>query len=455
MSTYLKKKNKLFIPLCLKEVLISLTKIAAKPILVGGCVRDHLLNLPIKDYDIEVFNIDSFESLEKHLKPFGKVQIVGKSFGVLKLQIDEFEFDFSLPRIEKKVALGHQGFTVFLNSSLSYKEAAIRRDFTINSIAYDYFEDSYLDPFNGFDALENKELRFINKNTFVEDPLRVYRAVQFVARFEFNLDKKTSTLCKEMVENNKCLELSKNRIYVEFEKLFLKSNKPSLGIRLLRDLGILKHYKMFEDIAFNNEKLWKNTLNALDEMVKEKTFDDKKDMILFWSILCHGLNKDNIINKEINLLKDRTLTSDSTSLFLKTLSDDKKMIEEVSTLVKYNQHILSLSLDNNLIKELKKLAVKVNIDTLIKISSVYCLGKGINKKNKVFDNMLYIKAKAKKLNINNKALNPLVLGRDLMNLGFKPGSLFKEILAFSYALQIEEDLSKEKLLDSIKKQFNN
>ena len=79
---------------------------------MGGSVRDHFLNLPIKDYDIEVYGFETLEELEKVLSAFGSVNLVGKSFGVLKFVHEKEEYDFSFPRLESKVGKGHRGFDV-------------------------------------------------------------------------------------------------------------------------------------------------------------------------------------------------------------------------------------------------------------------------------------------------------------------------------------------------------
>ena len=132
--------TKFKIPKVLENILNDLQELGATPILVGGCVRDFFLNIPIKDYDVEIFGIDCFDTIEKSLQKYGTVKLVGKSFGVLTLRVDEYDFDFALPRTEKKIGNTHQDFEVTTNANLSYKEAALRRDFTINSIGYDYLK---------------------------------------------------------------------------------------------------------------------------------------------------------------------------------------------------------------------------------------------------------------------------------------------------------------------------
>jgi len=107
----------------------------AKPIIVGGSVRDHILGYEPKDFDIEVYGI-GLDELKELLGRFGSVNLVGKSFGVLKLSYKKSVYDFSLPRVEKKISKGHRGFEVKVDENLPYKEAFKRRDFTINAIGY-------------------------------------------------------------------------------------------------------------------------------------------------------------------------------------------------------------------------------------------------------------------------------------------------------------------------------
>ena len=139
------KTSKIKIPSILEDILKELQEIGATPILVGGCVRDYFLNIPIKDFDIEIFGIDCLEIIEQSLQKFGRVKLVGKSFGVLTLKVDGFDFDFALPRIEKKIGNTHQDFEIITNANLSFKEAAIRRDFTVNAIGYDFCTKEFLE----------------------------------------------------------------------------------------------------------------------------------------------------------------------------------------------------------------------------------------------------------------------------------------------------------------------
>jgi len=128
------------LPSLLIDISNRLKSYHSKAIVVGGSVRDHFLSIPIKDYDIEVYGLDSIEELEEILSIYGSVNLVGKSFGVLKLLFDGDEYDFSLPRIDKKISEGHRGFAIKSDGGMSYNEASKRRDFTINAMGYDIKE---------------------------------------------------------------------------------------------------------------------------------------------------------------------------------------------------------------------------------------------------------------------------------------------------------------------------
>ena len=295
--------TKFKIPSILEDILKDLQKIGATPILVGGSVRDYFLNIPIKDYDIEIFGINSLEIIQNCLEKFGSVKLVGKSFGVLTLRVNEYDFDFALPRTETKIGLSHQDFEVITNASLSFKEAAIRRDFTINAIGYDFFKEEFIDPFDGIEDLRTKTIKHINDKTFIEDSLRVYRAVAFASRFNFKIEEKTKELCKQIVLKNELKYLPKERVYEEFKKLFLKSSKPSIGFELMREIGILKYFSELQALInciqepeYHPEgDVWVHTMMALDEMARilkeENIENDYKELYLFYSILCHDFGK--------------------------------------------------------------------------------------------------------------------------------------------------------------------
>ena len=460
--------TKINIPKILENILKNLQELGARPILVGGCVRDYFLNKEIKDFDIEIFDFDSLELLEISLKKFGNVKLVGKSFGVLTLKVEGYDFDFALPRIEKKVGNSHTDFEVITNSNLSFEEAAIRRDFTINAIGYDYFKDEFIDPFNGIDDLKNRIIRHINDKTFIEDSLRVYRAIQFAARFEFNLDENTKELCKKIVLSDELSYLPKERVYEEFKKLFLKSSKPSVGFELLRELGVLKYFPELQALINCEQEpeyhpegdVWIHTLMCLDELAKilekEKIEDEYKKLYLFYAVLCHDFGKPfctKEINGKITSYKHESLGIEPTISFLEKLSNEKKFIEIVCSLVKNHLIPFQLYLSHSSEKAVKRLSLKVNIEDLCLVCLADCLGRDIEDKCKCYEAINWLNEKAKELEIHNEPIKQLVLGRDLIALGYKPSKEFKEILEFAFDLQIDENLSKEEILNKITNKY--
>lgn len=462
------KTSKIKIPSILEDILKELQEIGATPILVGGCVRDYFLDIPVKDFDIEIFGIDCVEIIEQSLQKFGSVKLVGKSFGVLTLKVDSYDFDFALPRIEKKIGNTHQDFEIITNANLSFKDAAIRRDFTINAIGYDFCTKEFLDPFNGIDDLKNRVLKHINNKTFVEDSLRVYRAVQFCARFDFSLDKKTFELCKKIVQNNELYFLPKERIYEEFKKLFLKSQKPSIGFELLKKLGVLKYFYELEaligciqDEEYHPEgDVWIHTMMTIDELariLREQNIEDEyRKLYLFYAILCHDLGKPfctKEINGKITSHKHESLGVEPTISFLEKLTNEKKFIEIVCSLVKNHLTPFQLYLADSSLKAIKRLSLKVNIEDLCLVCLADCLGRNIKDKEKCPKATSWLLDKAKELDIHNEPIKPIVQGRDLIELGFKPSSIFKEILDFAFDLQIDEDMQKEQIIKKIKEKY--
>ncbi|MFV7789744.1 CCA tRNA nucleotidyltransferase [Aliarcobacter lanthieri] len=395
---------KIDIPKILVDILNDLKSLGAKPVLVGGCVRDSFLGKQIKDYDIEIFDLNHIEIIQKCLEKYSSVKLVGKSFGVLTLKIDGYDFDFSLPRYEQKIGFLHQDFEVFTNANLSFKEASKRRDFTINAIGYDYFNNIFLDEFDGIEDLKNKKIKHINDTTFIEDSLRIYRAIQFASRFEFEIDKNTKELCKKLVINNELKFLPKERVFEELKKLLLKSNKPSIGIKLLKEFNIM-------DFTTNAE-----IIDNLAEILKDKDFDEFRKLYLFYSCLTKNLEDKELIK------------------FLNSLTNDKKFIKEILLLQKS-----ILTKDE---KDIKRLSLKLKVEDLIVL-------------NKAFKNDIAKEAEtiATNINILNTPLKAFVIGKDLVALGFKPSQKFGDILDFAINLQIDRNLTKEDILDEILMNF--
>jgi len=390
-----------------------LDKYSIKPIIVGGYIRDKLLNLDSKDIDIELYGIDSLQELETILEEFGEVNSVGKSFGVCKLQFEELDIDFSLPRTDNKVSEGHRGFKITTDSSLDFKTASSRRDFRVNSMGYDVKEKKLLDPFSGRVDIQNHILQAVDILKFDEDPLRVLRAVQFTSRFNFVLSRELFLKCKDMIHNGVLDELPKERIFVEIQKLLLKSPKPSLGLSLLKELGCFTY---FQELASLSETEFNRLLERVDYLAKQKIENQNRKLALFLTLISSDMSEEKSL------------------AFLGSLTDKKELLSEVLSMHKYKETLRLKSFEDY---DLYRLAMFVNIESFSYFYEALYLGKGVQNINRLRD-------RAKELNIFNNKAEALLQGRDLIALGLKPSAEFSKLLNEAYEAQIRTKFSNYK-----------
>lgn len=425
----------------------------ARPIVVGGYVRDFFMNRESKDIDIEVYNISSLETLKSSLEQLGPVHEVGKSFGVLKIHLDGYDFDISLPRTEIKTAKGHKGFHIQTNGYLDFITAARRRDFTMNAIGYDVVTSSVIDPYNGQGDINKKIIRHVNDDSFVEDPLRVLRAAQFAARFDFKLDANTLKLCQNMVEEKMLNELPKERVFEEYKKLLLKANKPSLGFELLDELGALfpelkSLQGVIQDETYHPEgDVWTHTMMSLDAMTELKTGDNKRDLILLLAVLCHDLGKaeaTEILEGKVTAIGHETMLKPTISL-LDRLSNEKELCEKIQALVKTHLMPSQLYKQNSKDSAIRRLSTKANIENLVILAKADHFGRTTEEaKKREYPAGEWLLAKAQELNVQNEKPKALLQGRDLISRGMKAGPDFKKILDDAYEAQLEGEFYTHK-----------
>lgn len=224
------------IPYEVERLFPACEKAGGRALMVGGSVRDACLGKSlreIKDIDIEVHRLQLTDLLAI-LKKFGRVDEVGKSFGVLKLRVKNWDLDVSIPRRDRQDGTKHTDIRAEADPFLGEVEAARRRDLTINAIGYDPLQKVFVDPFHGRRDLEQKILRAVDPETFVEDPLRALRVVQFAARFRFAVHPELEVLCREMPLHH----LPAERIQGEVDKLLMKAKTPSVGWEFAERTGM-------------------------------------------------------------------------------------------------------------------------------------------------------------------------------------------------------------------------
>ena len=432
----------------LNKIAQAITRSKGRGILVGGAVRDHFIDQRIsKDLDVEVFGL-SMEKLEFVLKQFGNIHAVGKSFGVLKLKTTTAEYDFSLPRREQKTGKGHRGFKIITEPEMSFKEAASRRDFTVNSMGYDLLNNNILDPFEGIDDIKHRKLRHVGP-TFAEDPLRVYRAMQFSARLEFKISAQTAKLCRKL----ELSELPKERIFEEFRKLLLKAKRPSIGLKNAKQLGVLNYFPELkalvgvpQDPKWHPEgDVWTHTLMVLDEAAKLRTGIEKKDMVLMFGALCHDFGKP--LTTKFLRGRWRSPSHDTEGInptlqFMQRLTDDSDLIKQVTSMVKEHLRPIQLFNERDRINSgtIRRLALRVRIPDLILLAKADYLGRNMTEKRDCFEAGDWLLAEAERMDVKDDRPRPLLMGKHLLKLGMSPGPEIGKILKLAFEKQLNGDL---------------
>lgn len=415
-----------------------------RALVVGGWVRDALLGYDSKDLDIEVFGIDAAR-LRDLVSRFGRVNTVGESFTVYKVG----NVDVSLPRRESKTGRGHRGFTVDGDPSLTLEDAARRRDFTINAMSFDPLTDEVIDPFGGQADLGARVLRLVDARTFGDDSLRVLRAVQFAARFGLTIDDETRRVCRTIPLD----DLPAERVWGEFEKLFLRAVRPSPGLALAWDLTVI-HQLLPElvplaacpqDPEWHPEgDVWTHTLMVVDQA--RTRIDDLARgpaIAIMVAALCHDIAKPQttiVVDGRIRSPGHEEAGVEPTTRVLDRLNlhsiDGFDVRGAVLGMVA--QH-LKPSAFHKAPKRVsdgafRRLAQKVDLELLVRLARSDCHGRGGSFDCSAMDWFL---ERAHALGVEHDAPPPLVLGRHLIGLGAAPGPAIGTILKALYERQLD------------------
>ena len=247
---------------------------------VGGFVRDRLLGLDNKDVDIEVHGV-SVSTLEGILDDLGERTTMGASFGIMGLR--HYGLDIAMPRSERATGRGHRDFEVFVDPFIGAQKAALRRDFTMNALMQDVLTGEILDFFGGRADMAARRIRHVNDASFAEDPLRVFRAAQFAARFGFDVAQETTALCATMDVG----ALAQERVMGELEKALMKAGRPSIFFVELKKMDRLAHW--FGPLAALPEAGWLRAMAALDAAAALRG-EARQPLCFMLAAACAGLD---------------------------------------------------------------------------------------------------------------------------------------------------------------------
>ena len=449
------------------EIAKAVRDAGGRAVVVGGCVRDHLLGVRSKDVDIEVFGL-GVERLEALLARFGKVYTVGRAFGVFR--VGGIDVDFSLPRRDSKRGPGHRGFDVAPDPSLDFAEAARRRDLTVNSIGIDPLTDEVLDPHEGRMDLERRVLRATDPAHFPEDPLRGLRAAQLAARLEMAPDDALIALCRQLDLS----ELSGERVFDEFKKLLLRAAKPSLGFRVLEDTGQLRFFPeidalrgVAQDPEWHPEgDVWVHTLMVLDVAASLRGGDTgagesgseraagaasphdgaDEDLALMLGALCHDLGKPATTERIDGRIRSHRHDVEGvapTRALLGRMRAPGALVDKVAALVEHHLAPALFIRNGATAKGYRRLARKleragVSIELLVRVARADHLGR--TTEDAVagrFDAGDAFLAAARACHVERAAPRDAVLGRHLIEHGMQPGPGFAPILERCREIQDE------------------
>lgn len=444
------------------EIIRLLKRAGARECLfVGGCVRDLLLarrkdpsatlaSIGAKDYDIEVYGL-GYDAILDALKKRFSVDLVGKSFGVVKVAN---RYDVSIPRRESKQGVGHKGFAVDSDPSMSFEEAMARRDFTVNAIGM-RFDGTLVDPYHGEADLNRAVLRATTA-AFAEDPLRVLRGMQFAARFDFDMEPGTVLLCRSLF--TEFPTLSEDRIWGEWQKWASRSRVPSKGLRILRDTGWIDGFPEIAALVdvpqnprFHPEgDVFTHTCLAVDAAVDtadELGLDEHDRTILLLAALCHDFGKPyTTVWRE----EDGVWTSPNHAVqgvpfvesFLRRMRAPGWVVDHVRPLVA--EHMAHMGLAPNedpSERVVRRLAVRLEPSN-IRMWAALCRSdaKGCRATFDRHRTSLWQDI-AEKLAVMERKPKPILQGRDLLPLGYKPGPEMGQLLKDAYEAQLDGRIS--------------
>lgn len=428
-----------------------------KAYFVGGYIRDKLRNIKNDDIDIEIHGLD-VEKVESILRDFGHINNVGKSFGIFK--ISGSNLDIALPRKEISTGKGHKDFEIVIDPYCGEYISSKRRDFTINSIMQNILTGDIIDHFDGIKDIKSKTIRHITDKSFIEDPLRVFRACQFASRFNYNINEDTINLCKEIdIEI-----LSKERVFEEVSKALLLSNKASLFFDYLDKCNKLKEWfieiEQMKSIKENpkyhkEDNLYIHTMMVLDKACE---YRDKVNNELFfmYAALCHDIGKletTETIDGTIHSYKHEIVGIELSEKFLKRFTNNKKLIRYVKNMVEYHMKPNLYARDNSKVKSSNTLFFN-SIDPNDLVYLAICDNYGRISEDK-FNPKDYL---FERLEIYKEYMNrPYVDGNDLIKNGIKPNKNYKKILEYATKLRLaginKEDALKQ-VLSYAKKEGN-
>lgn len=431
----------------LMDIVRDLAQRGAGPLLVGGAVRDMVLERPVKDIDIEVHRID-LDDLKKVLAVYGPVSLVGAAYGVLRLH--GIDVDWSVPRTE---GAGRKPAVQF--HELSLHDAFARRDLTMNALAIDLVSWQLIDLFGGLEDIQARVLRAVDVTRFAEDPLRFYRVMQFIGRFDMLPDEALDQVCATMDISAVSIE----RIEQEYAKLFLTAHTPSRSFSWLHRIGRASLYPELFTLASVPQNpdyhpegdVFEHTMQTIDAAAQLTYASAQEKLLIMYASLCHDLGKATTtdMGPPITSKGHQAAGVALTTQLLERIVCSKSFIDRVCLLVRY--HMMPGQLQESNDAAYKRLARKLFPVTLFQLGMLALADKRARNERrgaplsgsvKVVD--LFLK-KAQYAGVLAGIEQPILQGRDLLAV-IPPGPELGQLLDAAYEIQLEQGITDKEML---------
>ena len=426
------------------EILNKLNKYG-KGYIVGGAIRDILLGLKPKDVDFAT-NLP-YETLKTLFSEYTPKE-TGKSFGVLRIRINDIDYEIAKFRED---IYGKEEKVTFVDE---IKNDLVRRDFTINAMAYNETE-GIIDLYNGQKDIENKVINFVRnaEERIIEDPLRTLRAFRFMSKLNFSLSKNTI----EAIKNQKSLlkNIPEERITIEFSKLLLGENIKNTLI-LMKDTGVLEliipeikaTYNFNQCNPHHNLDLFSHIINVVSRV--------PADLEVRYSALLHDIAKpivQTFDEKGIAHYKTHEIVgADMARDILTRMKLPVKLIDTVVGIIKKHMILYKDVTDKKFNKLLSEMGYN-NLWRLIEHSIADNSSKNnevVSTENDFHERLKRAVEKQMQVTVNDLAIN----GNDLIELGFagtEIGKVKGELLDKYLSEEIQN--KKEEMLNYVKEKY--
>ncbi len=441
---------------------------------VGGYVRDLVLGRAHSEVDILVAR-HGLEDIIRKLEPHGRVDLVGRSFGVIKFTIKGTTYDIALPRTDSprpvakpRAAKKHKDFLIAADPWLPIEKDLERRDFRINSLALRLKDGEVIDPFGGLKDIRARIIRVTNPAAFPDDPLRVLRAARFASVLGFRIDPAIYPLTRAVDLSG----LSVERVTEELFKILLDSPRPSAGLGELFKLGALEQlfpelYAMslcIQDSIFHPETdphghhtVWAHTLLTVDQaarLASDTGLDRPRTLALLLAALFHDAGKPGATRWEFKRGR-MAVTSAGHDIRSEKISREAFARLRIfswngfdlakTVLLLIRAHHRSTELWQNRLtvtrKAFSRLAADVRgeIGLLIDLDAADRAGRRARPLKTYDREAKWLLGKFEELRVNRETIKPIVQGRDLIKLGMAPGPEMGRMLKRLYGLQLDSE----------------